>query len=121
MANGVRRRRRWLPPVIILALIAIVALVVTKRGGAGPKELDPSLITTVKRGDLAIEVLETGKVQPREKVEIKSKVAGQVQRIFVDAGDRVKKGQSLLQLDPTDYERDVAKTEADVAAAKNLL
>jgi len=121
MANGVRKRRRWLPPVIILALVAIVALVVAKRGGAGPKELDPSLITSVKRGDLAIEVLETGKVQPREKVEIKSKVAGQVQRIFVDAGDRVKKGQPLLQLDPTDYQRDVAKTEADVAAAKNLL
>ena len=48
------------------------------------KELDPSLITTVKRGDLAIEVLETGKVQPREKVEIKSKVAGQVLKVFVE-------------------------------------
>jgi membrane fusion protein, macrolide-specific efflux system len=121
MANGTRKRRRWLAPVIIVGLLVIVVLVVARRGGAGPKELDQSLITTVKRGDLPIEVLETGKVQPREKVEIKSKVAGQVQKVFVDAGDRVKKGQLLLQLDPTDYERDVAKTEADVAAAKNAL
>ncbi|MCU1280803.1 MAG: putative rane protein, partial [bacterium] len=121
MANGVRKRRRWLPPVIILVLAAVGALIYTRRGAAGPKELDPSLITTVKRGDLAIEVLETGKVLPREKVEIKSKVAGQVLKVFVDAGDRVKKGQLLLQLDPTDYERDVAKCEADVAAAKNAL
>jgi RND family efflux transporter MFP subunit len=60
-------------------------------------------------------------VQPREKVEIKSKVAGQVQKVYVDAGDQVKKGQLMLNLDPTDYERDVAKTEADVAAAKNAL
>src|SRR4051794_12712518 len=121
MANGVRKRRRWIAPVIVIALILAGVALFAKRGGAGPKELDPSLITTVKRNDLSIEVLETGKVQPREKVEIKSKVAGQVQKVFVDAGDHVKKGQLLLQLDPTDYERDVSKCEADVAAAKNAL
>jgi RND family efflux transporter MFP subunit len=121
MANGVRKRRRWLMPAIFAVLIIGVVVFFTKRGGAGPKELDQTLITTVKRADLSIEVLETGKVQPREKVEIKSKVAGQVQKVFVDAGDHVKKGQLLLQLDPTDYERDVAKCEADVAAAKNAL
>ena len=109
MANGARKRRRWLAPAISWHLARRVAQSCTsRRGGAGPKELDPSLITTVKRGDLAIEVLETGKVQPREKVEIKSKVAGQVAKVFVDEGDKVKKGQLLLQLDPTDYERDVA-------------
>jgi macrolide-specific efflux system membrane fusion protein len=120
MANG-RKRRRWIAPVVVLAIIGVVVAVFAKRGGAGPKELDPSLITTVKRSDLAIEVLETGKVQPREKVEIKSKVSGQVAKVFIDAGDRVKRGQLLLQLDPVDYERQVARTEADVAAAKNAL
>jgi RND family efflux transporter MFP subunit len=40
---------------------------------------------------------------------------------LVDAGDHVRKGQLLLQLDPVDYERNVAKTEADVAAAQNAL
>ncbi|HEY2746039.1 MAG TPA: efflux RND transporter periplasmic adaptor subunit [Polyangia bacterium] len=121
MANGSRKRRRWIAPVVVLVIIGIVVAVFAKRGGAGPKELDPSLITTVKRSDLAIEVLETGKVQPREKVDVKSKVAGQVLKVFVDAGVKVKKGQLLLQLDPIDYERNVAKTEADVAAAKNAL
>lgn len=121
MANGVRKRRRWLWPAIIVVLVGGGTLAATRRGGAGPKELDPSLITTVKRGDLAIEVLETGKVQPREKVEIKSKVAGQVVKVYADAGDKVKRGQLLLQLDPIDYERQVARTEADVESAKNAL
>ena len=121
MANGVRKRHWFRNSAIVVVLAGVGAFAYTRRGSAGPKELDPSLITTVKRNDLAIEVLETGKVQPREKVEIKSKVAGQVQKVFVDAGDKVKKGQLLLQLDPTDYERDVAKCEADVAAAKNAL
>ena len=122
MANGVRKRRRWVwPSIIIVVLVGGGALAVTRRGGAGPREIDPSLITTVKRGDLPIEVLETGKVQPREKVEIKSKVAGLVLKVFVDAGDKVKKGQLLLQLDPIDYQRQVAKSEADVAAAQNAV
>lgn len=120
-SNGTRKRRRWLPWAITLVVIGGIVLAVAKRGGAGPKELDPSLITVVKRGDLAIDVLETGKVQPREKVEIKSKVPGQVSKIFVDAGDKVKKGELLLQLDPVDYQRSVNKAEADVAAAKNAL
>ncbi|HXU73119.1 MAG TPA: efflux RND transporter periplasmic adaptor subunit [Polyangia bacterium] len=121
MANGTRKRRRWVVPVVVVLISGGVVFAFAKRGGAGPKDLDPSLITTVKRNDLAIEVLETGKVQPREKVDVKSKVAGQVAKVFVDAGDRVKKGQLLLQLDPIDYERQVAKSEADVAAAKNAV
>jgi macrolide-specific efflux system membrane fusion protein len=121
MANGARKRRTWLPISIAAVIVIGVVLVFVKRSGAGPKEIDQALITKVKRGDLAIEVLETGKVQPREKVDVKSKVPGQVLKVFVEAGDRVKKGQLLLQLEPVDYERQVAKTEADVAAAENAL
>ena len=126
MANPVRKRRRWVPFLVMFIIVGgIVGLWLASRGSAASfgrnKPLDPTLITTVKRGDLPIEVLETGKVQPREKVEVKSKVSGQVAKVLVDAGDRVRKGQLLLQLDPVDYERNVAKSEADMAAAQNAL
>jgi HlyD family secretion protein/macrolide-specific efflux system membrane fusion protein len=121
MANGVRKRRRWGWVFIIAGLIVGGAVFAARRGHGHAPKIDPALVTEVKRGDLAIEVIETGKVQPREKVEVKSKVSGQVAKVFVDAGNRVKKGQLLLQLDPVDYERNVAKTEADVAAAENSL
>ena len=114
------RRARW--PWVVGAIVLVAAVgIAVRRGAAGPKELDQSLIVTVKRGDLAIDVIETGKVQPREKVEVKSKVAGQVEKVFVEEGAQVKKGQVLLRLDPTDYRRDVARCEADVAQAKNAL
>jgi RND family efflux transporter MFP subunit len=54
-------------------------------------------------------------------VELKSKVAGQVQAVFVREGAMVKQGDVLLTLDPTDYQRDLAKTEADVAQATAAL
>ncbi len=121
MTTTRRRRRRWPWVLAILGMMALAAGAVARRSGAGHKDLDSSLMVTVKRGDLDIEVIETGKVQPREKVEIKSKVAGQVERVYVDEGQKVKKGQLLLRLDPTDYKRDTARTEADLEQAKIAL
>jgi HlyD family secretion protein/macrolide-specific efflux system membrane fusion protein len=117
MMTASRKTRRW--PWITLGAIVLVAVVVmVGRSGAGPKELDAALIVPVKRGDLNLEVIETGKVQPREKVEVKSKVAGQVERVFVEEGAQVKKGALLLRIDATDFKRDVARCEADVARAE---
>jgi HlyD family secretion protein/macrolide-specific efflux system membrane fusion protein len=123
----VRRRRRW-PWILGLVVILGTGLALVRRSGAVRKDIDSSLMVTVKRADLAIEVIETGKVQPRERVEIKSKVAGQVEAVLVVEGQAVKKGQPLLRLDATDYRRDVARAtadvarfEADIAQAKNGL
>lgn len=112
------KRKMW-PWILAVLVVGGGAFAVTKMPGKGPEKIDQSLVLTVKRGDLAIEVMETGKVQPREKVEIKSKVAGQVEKVLVEEGELVKKGQLLLRLDPIDYRREVARTEADVAQAKN--
>ena len=125
--SGVKRRRRW-PWFLGIAIILVGVVAVVRKSGAGGKELDSSLLITAKKHDLDIEVIETGKVQPREKVEVKSKVAGQVEAVLVDEGAHVKKGQLLLRIDATDFRRDVARAtadvsraEADVAQAENAL
>jgi HlyD family secretion protein/macrolide-specific efflux system membrane fusion protein len=116
MTNG-KKRRRW-PWLLVAAAVVVVGVAIVRRSGAGPKELDASLLVALRRGELAIDVIETGKVQPREKVEVKSKVAGQVEKVFVEEGALVKKGQPLLRIDATDFRRDVARTEADVGKAQ---
>jgi len=113
------KRKRWPWAIVVILLIGGGAYALTRKPSNGPEKIDEALVLTMKRGELAIDVVETGKVQPREKVEIKSKVAGQVEKVFVDEGEKVKKGQLLLRLDPTDYRREVARCEADVAQAKN--
>ncbi len=116
-----KKRKIW--PYVLIGLLVVLFAVpaISRRQASGPEKIDETLVVTLKRGDLAIEIVETGKVQPREKVEVKSKVAGQVEKVLVDEGQQVKKGQLLLRLDPTDYRRDVARCEADVAQAKNGL
>lgn len=121
--GGTKRRRRWRWGwwLLFLILLAGGGYALARRRASGAREVDQSLTVKVKRGDLVIEVIETAKVQPREKVEIKSKVAGQVEKVFVVEGQKVKKGQILLRLDATDYRRDLARSEAEVAQAENAL
>jgi HlyD family secretion protein/macrolide-specific efflux system membrane fusion protein len=117
MSETKRKKRRW-PWIAAVLVILLVVIGLMRGSGAGRKELDSSLIVPAAKKDLQIEVIETGKVQPRERVEIKSKVAGQVEAVLVDEGASVKKGQLLLRLDPTDFRRDVARAQADVARAE---
>lgn len=44
-----------------------------------------------------------GSLYGQEEVEISPKVEGRIVRIHHDVGDRVRSGQTLLEIDPTDY------------------
>jgi macrolide-specific efflux system membrane fusion protein len=115
-----RRRRRVLwggVAVVVFGVFGTLAL----RGRGKSEAVDPAAIVVVSKKPLAVEILETGRVQPREKVDLKSKVAGQVQAVLVQEGAVVKKGDVLLVLDPTDYQRELAKAEADLAQASAAL
>ncbi|MDB5099605.1 MAG: putative rane protein [Cyanobacteria bacterium RYN_339] len=87
-------------------------------------DLNPEAVVTAHRGDLEIVVTETGRIQPMTKVDIKSKVAGQVMTLSGKEGQKVKPGDVLLELDPRDFRRHLAQAEADhamVAAELNGL
>jgi len=43
-----------------------------------------------------------GKVEPLDDFQAHAQVAGQVQEIYVDVGDKVKAGQLLLKMDDAD-------------------
>ena len=91
----------------LLLGLAVVGggLYLAQRSSASPPPKDGALRIQLEPKDLLIEIIDTGKVQPKEKIEVKSKVAGQVTALKIDAGHRVKKGDLLLELDPTDYQR----------------
>ncbi len=114
--NGRRRgRRRLVLAVAGIAVVAVFGLVAARRGG---REIDPSRLAAVERGDLARSVVATGKVQPLTKVEIKSKASGIVKRLFVDYGDTVEQGQVLAELDREQLEAAVREAKANLLAAE---
>ena len=117
--RGLFRRLIWFVLVPTVAVAGVVAFR-QSRGGA-TAELDKSLSAVVKRADLDVVVLETGRVEPRLQTQVKSKVGGQVIDVSVEEGEKVKTGQVLLRIDPTDYRRDVARMEAEIAQAREAV
>ncbi|MDO9182711.1 MAG: efflux RND transporter periplasmic adaptor subunit [Bacteriovorax sp.] len=57
---------------------------------------------TVKKGNIKIQILSTGVVQPENKVEIKPPIAGRIEKVLVMEGARVKKGQILAWMSSTE-------------------
>ncbi len=116
--NGRKKRRNWMIyGGIGVAIVLLIAggLIAATSGG---HKIDPSKLAKVERGDLAKSVVATGKVEPITKVEVKSKASGIVKKLLVDAGDKVKKGQLLAQLDKEEIQAQVEQSEAGLQAAE---
>lgn len=119
---SVVKKNKWvLRTFLLVVVIASASFAAVKLGGKKPESVDEALVAKVQRKDLAVEVIDTGKIEPREKVDIKSKVAGQVLEVLVEEGQQVQKGQLLLKLDPVDYAREAARAEAELAQAAQAL
>ncbi len=119
MANGNGKKKRnwllWGGIGVGALLLCGVALYAVTSGGT---KIDPSKLAKVERQDLAKSVVATGKVEPITRVEVKSKASGIVKRLHVDAGDRVKAGQVLVELDREEISARVSQARAQLQAAE---
>jgi HlyD family secretion protein len=120
VANGNgknRKKKKYLiiGGVVLGVLVTAGGLVAFTRGG---KKIDPSKLAKVEKGDLAKNVVATGKIEPITKVEIKSKASGIVKKLYVDAGDAVKPGQLLAELDKEEIQARVREARAALEAAE---
>jgi HlyD family secretion protein len=116
--NGKKKRNKWLIYGGIVLGIVLVGAVVVYAFTRGGTKIDPSKLAKVEKGDLAKSVVATGKVEPITKVEVKSKASGIVKKLYVEYGDRVKKGALLAQLDKEEIQAQVAQSQAGLEAAE---
>jgi RND family efflux transporter MFP subunit len=79
----------------------------------GPMPVQVQTIKTVTIPDTA-EYLSV--MKSRHSADIKPQVEGQITKIFVKSGDRVKAGQQLLQIDPLKQQASLSSQEASRAA-----
>ena len=86
--------------------------------GGKQEDVNDRLLTTVKRGPLRLEIVDAGRVEAKEQIEIKSRVPGQVHRVVVEEGDSVEPGALLIEVDKTDFRRELARAEAELLQAQ---
>lgn len=113
------RLRRWI--IVIIIIVGVISAIVY---GFMPKPVSVDLVK-VSRGSLKVTVEEEGKTSVKDRFVLSSPVAGFKRRIKLDVGDRVQKGQTLVELEPLKSNlldpRSRAAAEAAVSSAEASL
>jgi HlyD family secretion protein len=108
-------------------IVVLAVLVLVGAGAAAAtlwfrREKIPTVSTEVIRTrDLEAVVSASGKIQPKRLVNISADTSGRVVNLAVNEGDRVAKGQFLLQIDPKSLRTRVEGGAASLQAAEASL
>jgi HlyD family secretion protein len=107
--------------VLVAGLLAVAGAAVG--GWLYVRREQPIVVNTerIRLRDLEAIVSASGKVQPKRLVNISSDNVGRVVKLAVNEGDRIRKGQFLLQIDPTPLRTRVQSGTASLGVAEVTL
>lgn len=109
-----KRRTKWIiaGAATIIIVGSLAAAAASRNGSERSVRIEP-----IKRRDLVSVVTASGWVRPHTKIDVQSDIMGRVVALNVKEGDRVKKGEILLRIDPAQYEATVTRSQAAVSQA----
>jgi membrane fusion protein (multidrug efflux system) len=117
--------RRWLskPILITLAVLVVVGSVIglratqakkeDKKPGAVVLEFTPADLATVELRELVSSIQFSGSLSPVVQTTVKSRVSGELSKVFVREGESVVLAQLMAQIETLDLQ---ARLDAQVAA-----
>lgn len=116
MNTRISAQNQYFLPFFVLAILAFVAC--KNKEKAGSADLIPSLpVVEVVQKDTLLQTDYVADIQAVQNVEIRARVQGFLEKILVDEGKEVKKGQPLFQLNDLEYKTELAKAKAAVSNA----
>ena len=121
--------RKWRKPLFVSIAILLIGAFVTvlifmteptaERGGATKETAMLVSVTEVKRDTFRPTVVAMGTVEPSREIVLSPRVRGEIisRSESFTPGSFVKKGQKLLQIDPSDYKNRLKTRESDLRQA----
>ncbi len=110
----IKRRKWW-----IILLLLIVGGVFYFMGGNSNKQGMGFATATISRGNLSQVVTATGEIQPLNTINVGSQVSGTIEAIYVDYNSKVKKGDILLEIEPSVLQASVDEAYASLVSAES--
>ena len=92
----------------------------TTQAAGAPLAL-PVVGQEVRKGDLVLSVVTTGQIRSEAMSLLKSETQGTIIAVLVRPGDRVRKGQPLIQVDPRPLDLAVQEAAANLEKARLAL
>lgn len=118
-----RQHFYWLGAAVIAAAAAAYWFWPAEQpaqAGAGQRPMSPWAmpvpvrVISAERGDLRAQIKTIGTVTPLNTVLVQSRVSGTLQQLLFKEGDKVQAGQLLAQIDPADYQIQLAQAEGQL-------
>lgn len=111
------KRMRWLNP--LFATVVITACTTTSNKKMKDNTVQPLVlpVTNVIVRDTNLYREYVADVQAVQNVELRARVQGFLEHIYVDEGQQVKKGQLLFKINDEEYKAELAKAKANLESA----
>ncbi len=122
--------RRWWIWLLAASLLGIVAYTQLSRPGkttggsaksGAPLQSVPVTAATAARGDIPIYLTGLGTVTPLRTVTVKSRVDGELMKVYYREGQMVKKGNLLAEIDPRPFQAQLTQAEGQMVRDQALL
>ena len=88
-----------------------------EKADAAKKFARPTTAVVIAR-DISFAISAAGEITPAEQVSVRPEVSGRIEKLPVDLGDKVKKGDLLFALDDTDLQTEKAQRLIEIEGAK---
>jgi HlyD family secretion protein len=108
LAGGYFSAKRW-PEKVMFWKSAPAA-------DAGKKTARPSTAVVSTR-DINFSISAAGEITPAEQVSVRPEVSGRIDKLPVDIGDKLKKGELLFTLDDTDLQTEKSQRQIEIEGA----
>ena len=112
------KKGKW--AIGLIAIVGIGSTLAMSAAKRGNKATEVRMEAVQKR-DLVASVTASGQVRPQTKVDVAADVSGRIDKLAIKEGQMVKKGDFLLQIDPTQAQANVDRSEAVIASTRAQL
>jgi membrane fusion protein, multidrug efflux system len=116
-----RKRRTWLRLAVLVVLgiavwIGLRVFKATRAANAKPHTPPsiPVIAAVARRGEIPVYFTGLGAVTPIYTVTIKTRVDGEIMRVGYTEGQKVQKGQPLVDIDPRPYEAQLTQAQGQL-------
>ncbi len=115
-----KSRRKTFFLLFLTVLLCAGAVWYWKSSAAGQSEMN-YLTESVRRGEILATVNASGELDAVVSVDVGAQVSGQIEKLYVELGQQVKKGDLIADIDSTTQRNELEKSKAQLASYESQL
>ena len=104
--------------IIGIVLILLLAVVLKYFSNANSKAIEEFKVEEPFYTSINTKVVATGKLNPEEEIELKPQISGIVDKVLVEEGDIVEKGDLIAKIRVVPNEQNLASASSRISSAK---